>query len=190
MTDVPDKGSFRGLFPGGKVVREDGSAEDAEVTREVYVTGVPNPLPRVGRLTVVETCVYYAPGDDKPVTTDARFSRAVTTDEQPYVRRCALGEDWVPLDTGWLAGQVSAVVVENHRPARQAIPSPQERAAEDGAVVEVGVTTPTGNGEFYVFAALTVPVGEACRFNFVATQFVRLRCRAGKAKVTITAFPS
>jgi hypothetical protein len=136
------------------------------------------------RLTVTET-VYYQYGQDQPVQASAQFGRTLDTEEQAYQRKVTVGEDWKPLDVGW-AGPVPAMLVvanDEHRYVPPTIPTPEEAAALEAKVVEVGVTPP--NGAVVGFAR--VRPRETCRFEPSAR--VVVRCPAGRCRVVVFAAP-
>jgi len=71
--------------------------------------------PREGlsnRITVVEMVYFQAPGES-PLGVESRYSRALTTDEQPCERRLKATEDWRELDRGWV-DQTSLIVISNN----------------------------------------------------------------------------
>lgn len=138
-------------------------------------------MPRQARLVVVET-VYHQPADAEPTAAESRFGRWLTTDEQPYVRRGRIGEEWQPLvaaEACWL-DQSSMVVITNQEGGFHLQPTEQQQAEMDARVLEVG-----REGS----VLLVVPPGESARFQPWDLTALRVRCRSGEAKYTVAIFP-
>lgn len=115
------------------------------------------------RLTVVETAVWE-PGDEGPATAvESRFEVLASTDEQPYVRRLKVGQEWQRLEMGWLKG-CSMLFVQLH-----------------GA----GALEVKTGGE--VFAEIRGE--EAIRLRPRSELWVR-SVNAGEHRCTVTAFPA
>ena len=129
-------------------------------------------------VTVVET-VYYQRGAEPGLIAEARFSRMVVTDEQPYCRRFCADEEWRPLDLGWLADP-GLLVLENREGRFQANPSAEERAEVESRVLELAV----GGVPF-----LAVRPGETARFEPVAAAGLQVRCRRGRAQAYLVVLP-
>ena len=67
------------------------------------------------RITVVEMVYFQAPGES-PLGIESRYSRKLTTDEQPCERRLKATENWQELDRGWV-DQASLIVISNRETA-------------------------------------------------------------------------
>jgi hypothetical protein len=67
------------------------------------------------RLVGVDTVYYQSRKAGNPSQFTLRFTRNLTTDEQPYIRRQKMDRDsnGVEIDTGWLGKEVGLLVVEN-----------------------------------------------------------------------------
>ena len=64
------------------------------------------------RVTAIETIVVQT-GDDEPFLIDNRWDRELITSEQPFgPRRVSVGDDWTPLDLGWLKDNVGILSVK------------------------------------------------------------------------------
>lgn len=144
------------------------------------------------RLGIVEQIYCYPPGA-APTLIDIREGLWLETDEQPYQRKLKVGPEWQPLDCGWLDGKgVSLLVLVNEEGKHlTVIPSEQQKAALALRVVEVGAQTLYGMGDApgVVLLALLHP-GLSLRFWPADAKSLRLRSRAGEARVTMTLFPS
>lgn len=146
-----------------------------------------------GRLTVVETVYHQEPGQ-QPTALTTRYGRPLETAEQPFTRRLRLGDAWQPLPAGWLdaAALLHLVNEEGRQLTRQ--PTPADRQALAGRVVEVGVLPP---GHWGLSAETAVaPVvcwlvrpGESLRAEPAALAALVLRCRQESARVTLTLLP-
>lgn len=129
-----------------------------------------------GSITSVHKTYHHRPGE-QPTLVENTWERRLTTRGRPVVRDLLLGREWVRVDC---AG-ISHLALANRRPPRATIPTPEERAAEEAPVVEVGVGSPPT-------ALLRVPVGEGVEFTPASPQ-VWLRARAGTADVVLTEYP-
>lgn len=131
------------------------------------------------RFGVVET-VYWQRTGESPEGKAVRFGRSLTTAEEPYVRRILVGEEWQPLDPGWVE-EAALMRLEN-----------EERGI--GAVVEVGLAVAEEpltqhDPDQAVHPVLLVPPGEAFRGSPERLGALRLRCRKGQARCRLTLIP-
>ena len=136
------------------------------------------------RITVVEK-VYHQSVGEQPTQADVVFVRNLLTKEQPYVRHVKVGENWTPVDYGWL-NSVSFVVIQNDEGKFVVVPTPEELATVMARVVDVSFKESVGHG------SLQIPPGESLRCSpsdDTSTKALCLRCRSGVAQVTITAYP-
>lgn len=142
------------------------------------------PPPAQAWLFVTEV-VYFQSGGGMPEGVESRFMRQLASDERPYPPRPKVGAQWCPLECGWLAdGGVGLVVLANEVTRFRVIPTPEEKAQAEARIIEVGVAA----GEAVVAFALVRP-GESARFEPADVKALRLRCRAGEAKVSVTLIP-
>lgn len=183
--------------------------EKQEEARRIIATAPPSPdsglpgaMSRRGRITVIET-VYFQGPDAEPTSRECNFSNWVGTDEQPYLRRCRIGEAFKPLDLGWLSNiPIGLVCIDNHEGSfPEKLPTPQEKANAAAKVLEVsfGLSTapqsltmhdPPSPPPTATVPAILVKPGEGVRFQPAAAKNVLIRCRSGEARVTITVFPA
>lgn len=149
----------------------------------------PEPKEVPDRLTVVET-VYHQPWGEEPVAVESRFSRDLQTRNQLFERRCRVGEDWQPLECGWL-GEAGMLVIEN-REGRflQRVPTDEEREAAAAKVLEVG-WEPDGATmhDPPATAQWIIPPGESIRGQPATLKSLRLRCRSGECRFTVYLLP-
>ena len=149
---------------------------------------VPPPaLPGRTRLTVTES-IYHQSPEGEPVEIGYSGARFLETDEQVYSRRTTVGEEWTPIDCGWLRESGASLLLLRNEEGRftQVIPSPEQRGETQGRVVEVGVGTP--HGEVVPFAEVD-PQESPLRLRPSDLGSLYLRCRQGRAKVTVTLVP-
>lgn len=129
------------------------------------------------RVTVNEAVVYERAGHP-PAHTKAGFAVTLVSGEQLYQREQVVTDrGWTPLDTGWLGGGVSRVVVENAGDVKT------------GALIYVGFGT--GRAGPDTIHGITVPPGQAVTFAPYSAGRTWLCAEHGKsAPVVVTAVPS
>ena len=139
----------------------------------------------VNRLTVVET-LYHQAGYDEPESFVLSYERDLTTNEQVYDRRGSVGEEWQDLRFGWLTDEninCSLLRIVNHEGQQfQTIPTPEELAEVMGRVLEFCYA----GGEETPFL---VRPKESTKLSPSTLKGLRIRCRKGTARYTVTAFP-
>src|SRR6185312_8298003 len=87
------------------------------------------------RLGLVCTVYHQQPGNE-PISAESRFSRWLESEEQPYLRKLVIGEEWTLLDCGWLE-DVGMLLLRNEEGKFQVQPTEAERAEVMSRVVEV-----------------------------------------------------
>lgn len=127
---------------------------------------------------VVCTVYHQQPGSE-PVSVDSRFSRWLDTDEQPYLRKLTLAEEWVPLDKGWL--EVAGMLVIRNDEAK-------DQTRIHNPVIEVAIVKDNEGGNWIVPFAFVRP-SESAQFEPVCLDNFRLRCLKGQAKCTLALIP-
>lgn len=140
--------------------------------------------PERSRLVVVET-VYCQPPDTPGVANETRYSKFLETDEQIYgPRRMISGEEWKPLDCGWI-NEASMLTITNEEGKHlQKNPTQEEQAVINARIIELGVITGV---ETVPFAK--IPPRESLRLTPTNLSRWVIRCCKGKAKALITLFP-
>lgn len=160
---------------------------------EVFAPTVPRTVP--ARIVVVET-INHQEAIAQPHSCSNRFSRECETHEEPYGRRFVVGEEWEPLDLGWLAKDGAGMIVLRNREGEYmpAIPTPEAKAELALKVVELCVVADCGIAQIWLPFAVIRP-GESCRFEPSAKTGcnlypgIHVRCKSGKASCGLTAFP-
>lgn len=147
---------------------------------------LPAPTPPKNRMTVVQYVYHQVPGE-QPKLYESRFSRELTTIEQPYVRITQIGSEWIPLDLGWLKDcGVGTVVIENNEGQRfQVIPTKEEKEVISKREVEIALCNEGEEPRAFLF----VPPTETVRFSPRCPNLLKIRCLQGHAKITIQVFP-
>ena len=130
------------------------------------------------RLTVIET-VYYQLSNSQPMSVPVRFTRQIKTDEQPWVRKIQVGENWQPIDKGWIKNCSMLMLVNEEGSGLQKVPTEEERRDISARVVLIG------NDSFCV----RVRPGESCRIEPDDFLDANLICMQGKARCTLYIFP-
>jgi hypothetical protein len=159
----------------------------------------PPPASSGALLTVVGQAVHQS-GDAEPAAAEFRFERRLLTSEQPFVRRCQVGEQWQPLPQSWLA-EASYMVIANERPTFAVNPTAEQQAEADARVVEIGFVPPLeplaeprtmhspARAVASPFDCILVRPGEQQPLTPSSLARVRLRCRTGAARCVVTLFP-
>lgn len=142
--------------------------------------------------------LYFQPAgrgvESQPSGVEARFTRNLRSDEQMYERRSKVGPGWKPLPLPgpeWIdpadCGMLSLKNLEGDDLA--VVPTPDERAAIDAKVVEVGLSSSQTDPDAAVTPFARVRPGEAVRVEPVNLHLYRLRCPAGSARYALALVP-
>ena len=134
-----------------------------------------------GSITVVEQVYHRSAPDENPTCASVGFERAMASSEQIYHRVLDVGEGWVPLDCGWVK-KPSLLLLVNRKTRFAVIPTPEQQAAADAAVLEVELHEACSN-------PLLVYPGESQRFCPRHAEGIRLRCITGSLKLDLYAYP-
>lgn len=136
------------------------------------------------RLSVTEVVYHFVPGQT-PASLPSRVNRRLLSDEQPWVRRLQVGDQWQRLEAGWVE-RCSFLRVANEEGAE--LSKPQRAAAAEhlaARTVELG-RGPTADA---VEVEDEIPAGESVRRLPPSLKCLWLRCRTGRAAVTVVAVP-
>ena len=137
------------------------------------------------RFGVVNTLFHQQP-HTPAFTVEARFTRFLDSDEQPYQRRLTLTEDWQKLDYGWLApDRVAVLVIKNEEGRYLTIPTQEEK--DDMARRTIHLGHKIGD---VVAAYWLVRPGECFQGEPFSLEDFYLRSAKGKIRCTITIIPS
>lgn len=144
---------------------------------------LPPPKPPRDRLTVVED-FYFRSVDNEPDLFSRRYYRELKSNgHQVYRRRVTIGAEWQSLDLGWLTGCVGMLVIGNDTGKdRQTIPTEEEQAEIDAAVVELSYNTTEHDGWI-------INPGESFRGQPTDSRKLLMRCRQGKARCEMFIVP-
>ena len=145
------------------------------------------------RLVCLDKVVFRSPTGGSIAPLDIGFTRILETDDQPYQRRIEVDWGWHLVDLGWLDGGCSMIVVQNREGIfTQVQPTQEERDEAARKIVELSFwEIPAKESPRYKSETsgrwLIYPT-ECFRGSPSSSQLF-LRCRHGKARCTITAFP-
>lgn len=141
-------------------------------------------LANTNRLTTT-TDTYHESQDNPPTQISFGFERLLKTDEEVYSRRLVVGEEWVPLDCGWLE-KASLIVIRNVLVPLKVNPTEEEALAISQR--EIWLTqdeNPTENSPHWV-----IHPGEGFQGSPSSLSDIHLRCRKGQVKVSLSIIPS
>lgn len=140
------------------------------------------------RLVSVST-VYHQLLPGQPTGQQRQWSRPLASDQQPYgPRTLTVGEEWMPLDCGWVT-DVGYVVIQNEEGKfTQTIPTEEEREAAAGKVLEVAF--PGWNANDPIHHRWLVPPGETFSGTPSLASCLRIRSRSGPCRYTLTVYPA
>lgn len=142
------------------------------------------------RLTVVEHVYHESIADGrKPFEWTHRFSRPLATRDQVYERGPqSVGEEWEPLDCGWLADNAGMLMIENREGQNlQYIPSAEEQAEIDSRVLELGCRT---RSDYPLEPLWLIPPKETNRGMPATTEGLMIRCQNGRARFVVCVIPA
>jgi hypothetical protein len=161
------------------------------------------PPPEGALLTVVGS-FYHQGSGQQPTSQDIRYSRQLRSNEQAYIRNTKIGEDWQPLDFGWVKVPGFFVLTNNEGKFTGAQPTDRERQEARTHIIEFGIvsellsqglTKPKGRDMFSeplcpeqpVLLSFILP-GEALSWSPATDPAqLRIRCRKGTARYTLWA---
>jgi len=132
------------------------------------------------RISVSEMLIHQHP-DQQPTAIEHRFSRSIKSDEQPYIRKTKVSEEWINLDFGWVENVGMLHLVNEEGGNLQTIPTEEELQALALKVIEI-------RHESSGFCWLILP-GESFRGMPSTGNGLQVRCQSGIAKYTINIFP-
>lgn len=147
--------------------------------------------------------IYYISRSGQPHVTEIRSNRNQVADEQAFgPRRMTIGEEWTPIETGWI--EVCGMMILTNEEGRrlQRIPTAEQIEEINGKVVEIAFVKnlPVSNEPRTMhsppivapdepFAALLLLPGESLPATPVSMKQVLVRCRAGQARITVNLLP-
>ena len=136
------------------------------------------------RMTVVET-VVWSPEDGQPQHFEPSFSSWLTTDDDPFgPHRLKVGQEWQPLDCGWLKDNCGQLIIRNDEGRNLTVnPTADERKATSGKIIEVAAE----HNSLLIVIALIRP-GQSMRAEPMALEYWRLRCPSSQEPARATLF--
>lgn len=139
---------------------------------------------KADRITVVSQTYYQRLGKN-PIQVESRFSRGVSSGQQLYQREEEVGENWVPLDLGWITKVGFLEIANNEGRFLQVIPTEEEREDTAKKILEVrGYDATCSSGCLWL-----VPPGESFRGFPSKPQNLFIRSQLGTIEYTLYVFP-
>lgn len=138
---------------------------------------------QASRLTFQEVAYHFLPGQVPVALPAARLNKPLSSDEQTWVRRLTVGELWQRVDFGWVE-RCAFLRVANDEGRDLAKLAGEARDSVLARVVELG-WGPEGAQQVQD----AVPPGESVRRLPPDPKALWLRCRRGRAAVTVVAVP-
>ena len=154
--------------------------EEAVILGDLIPTEeIHTPVENQDRLTA-RLDVYYEQQGTQPTQVSCSFGTTLPkSEEQVYIRKIVIGEEWEPLDMGWVEN-VGTIILENRRKIFQKVPTKEEKQQADKKVVFIRnnketIGWPIPSGGFFMSASR----GED----------IEVRCLSGSTKPVINVFP-
>ncbi len=140
------------------------------------------------RLVVIQQ-FYHQVLNSQPRLIEARYSRILGSNEQPYgPRTLTVGEDWTPLELGWMKDiPIGVLVITNEEGTfLERNPTEKERESSNSKILEVA---------FYqrldpLTAALIILPRDCQPLTPLYPDRIRIRCRNGEGRYTIIVIPA
>jgi hypothetical protein len=149
------------------------------------------------RIVIVENVYHQSPNED-PIVVESRFDRWLSTNEQPFIRKMYVEQEWKPLDYGWI-NNASILVITNEKDKSIAVrPTHSQQELLNNRILEVGIIptiedkprdmhSPKLDNTPIIFT--TIPPGESIRINPPNVKSVVIRCQGiGVTRCTISLF--
>ena len=135
------------------------------------------------KLNVVSMIYHQELGEhpEEPVCIESRWSRRLKSRGQMYQRRLKVGEQPVPVDTGWVERPGTIVIVNCTGQQPTTVPTPQQAAERASHVMELrfGTTGP----------CWLVRPGESFCASPSTFEGLTVRCQNGMARYTLHVIP-
>ena len=156
----------------------------APVGTDLPATGTNETNQYKARLTITGAISYQSAGGEA-IQYPLNEGVNLQTVEDPYDRHQRFGEDWQPIEVGWIEGASIVYLFNTEGGGFQRIPTEEEKAAVTARIIEVAV----GNDP-YPTPFLLLPPGR--RQSFLPADIKRLvaRCQKGIAKCRIVILPN
>lgn len=127
--------------------------------------------------------VHYEQEGEAPVGVNLVASRYTETQEQPYVRKLKIGEEWTKLDLKWVEDNVGLIVIHNRAgQLRSTNPTPEEAEEDAKKIVWVGCGENIPSDDWKIRPGFPM-VAEPDVSN------VWVRSAFGEVPITVTATP-
>lgn len=182
------------ISSGGKVVLTrdaDGKVSPPSTLDAEGTTDPPDTLlPTRARVTVVSQFVHQLPGEPAHTPPKTRYYRWLVSDEDSYARTLRVGNEWTPLDLGWLKDSTtgySLLVLSNAATERTTrSPTREEKIQLTARILEVGIVGTDGT----VLDLAEIPVGEGgLSLSPRRIDRYRIRCVSSEGRYSIFLVP-
>lgn len=154
--------------------------ESEEYARAVLLAA-PNYDPKEQDRITCQFSIVHEHCGDPPFTLGCSFSSICKTVEQPWTRRVQIGEQWIPLDIGWIENP-GLIVIENQTGKGLLVNPTEEELAEINSKM-IYVTCNEPDVEWIIMP----------RMHFFARpktlENIRVRSSSGKIKASIHVLP-
>lgn len=151
----------------------------------------PGPLTHP-RITLLTQVIHHLPGAPGYGPKPLRYARDTIVDEQAYERTVRVGEEWKPLDLGWVgtdyhgAGAV-LLVVNCSVPKPQRVPTVEERAENLAKTIIVGIEQNDGS---VLELGYGFPDEQVLCIHPLNLPRYRVRCGSGEGRYSIFLVPA
>lgn len=134
-----------------------------------------------GHITIVEQIVHYVE-QQQPQGEQFAFARACDTDEQIYVRRYSINDEWQNIDVGWMGAHPGMVHIEHEIKHPDKNPTAEEKA-------ELALPILVGISDGGVVPVLKIRPGETARFEPCDLAGMFIRSIKGERKIVLRLYP-
>lgn len=179
--DLPDRGSVREMIQKRR-----------QGLQKIPARSIPK-KPGMCRVVVNDVVYFHQFGKQATIPSKARYEMACKTDDLPYVRpSLKVGEDWQPLDLGWISNPSMLHVLNIEGMDQTRIPTSDQVAEIARKVVYLGMAV--GDQIVVLSEMLPSPMprmsGTDTRIRPLPEVKLFVRCLFGEARIQVAAYPS
>lgn len=144
----------------------------------------PQPSHKTNLLTVVSH-VYHQDRieGEGPSEITTRWDYELVSEEQPWIRRTKVTEEWKLLDSGWLEA-ASQLIIYNREGEYESVPTAEQKEEDSKKVIEVGIDPSYKHPPLW-----EIPPQQDGRIRPFNIKHLFIRCRHGQARCTIYIIP-
>lgn len=135
------------------------------------------------RVTVVGS-MYFQGSEGERASAHTQYQRVLESTEQVYERRCKVGEEWEPVDLGWLDkdGAAAIIHIKNEEGTFKTVPTEEEVLESEEKVLELAFRD---TADCWLIRPTDTFRGEPLSMNELM-----IRCRKGTARYSIFLVPN